>query len=90
MNEFQFISPLTINLAGAALKNLAYDIPQNERYSYIFQGNAQVLDHIFVSEDMCPGAVGEYIHVNAEFAYSDAQASDHDPMVACITLPYDD
>src|SRR5207247_4786257 len=54
--------------------------PQNERYSYVFEGNSQDLDHVLVSPSLT-GKVSLYdvVHVNAEFA---TQASDHDPPVA--------
>ena len=57
----------------------------HERYSYVFDGNSQVLDQILVSLGTL-GWIPEYdsVHVNAEFA---DQASDHDPQVARLTLP---
>jgi hypothetical protein len=42
-------------------------------------------DHIFVGEDFCPGAFGEYVHVNSEF---EDKIVNWDPMVACINFPY--
>ncbi|MBT2876690.1 hypothetical protein HET66_01985, partial [Streptomyces sp. McG6] len=48
-----------------------------ERYSYVFQGNSQILDQILVTP-----AVKHFhydsVHINAEFA---DQNSDHDPQV---------
>jgi len=59
-------------------------LPLNQRYSYEFEGNAQVLDHILVSTSL--EGLGEFdvVHVNAEFA---DQASDHDPSVVRLSLP---
>jgi uncharacterized protein len=55
-------------------------LPQNERYSYVFEGNSQVLDQILFSSNMLRGLeVYDVLHVNSEFA---DQASDHDPSVA--------
>ena len=34
------------------LANLADQLPQQERYSYVFEGNAQVLDHMLVNQAM--------------------------------------
>jgi hypothetical protein len=59
-------------------------VPAEERYSYIFNGNSQALDHIFVSPALSRLAELEYIHVNAEFADKSERASDHDPLVASI------
>src|SRR2546423_1889933 len=59
-------------------------LPQDERYSYEFEGNAQVLDHILVGGGLLSEPlVFDPVHVNAEFW---DQASDHDPSVVRLTL----
>jgi predicted extracellular nuclease len=83
-NDYQFapaISTLTDN--GATLTDEINTLPVNERYTYVFNGVSQVLDHIFVSKPLSDaGAVAyDVIHVNSEFS---AQASDHDPQVVRI------
>lgn len=85
-NEFEFISPLDQILAGP-LVNLTMTLDPDERYSYVFEGNSQSLDHILVT----PGLVDQFtqfdaVHVNAEFAAVDERASDHDPLVASLAL----
>ncbi len=85
LNEFEFISPVT-GLEGAGLTNLVNTLPEDERYSFIFQGNSQELDHILVSDAIQDGAVLDIVHVNTEFAESDSRASDHDPLLAQFTL----
>ena len=53
---------------------------KGERYSYVFEGNSQVLDQVVVSEKLAkPTTSYDVVHVNAEFF---DQASDHDPQVA--------
>lgn len=101
LNEFEFISPLDIlagtvestnggrdTLAGGAavLTNLINDIPEDERYSFIFQGNSQQLDHILVSDSLLEGAEIDNVHVNSEFAETAQRASDHDPVLASLVL----
>jgi predicted extracellular nuclease len=81
LNEFEFISPLTI--LERSLTNLTNTLPENERYSYIFQGNSQSLDHILVSNNLADRSEFDAVHVNAEFSN---QASDHDPLLVRITL----
>jgi len=81
LNDFDFSTPLT-TVEGGVLTSLVETLPQAQRYSYVFEGNSQTLDHILVSG----GLVGDVsffdiAHVNAEFA---VQASDHDPLVAQI------
>ena len=60
-------------------------LPKAERYSYVFEGNSQVLDQILVSNPLLRSFPVDYdpVHVNAEFA---DQASDHDPQVARLDL----
>jgi len=83
LNDFEFSSAVT-QLKGAGLHDLIETLPQPERYSFVFEGNSQTLDHVLVSSALAvqPTAL-DVVHVNAEFA---DQASDHDPSVALITL----
>lgn len=66
--------------------NLTNTLPEDERYSYSFQGNAQSLDHILVSNNLALDAAFDAVHVNSEFAVTDASASDHDPVLARVSL----
>ena len=84
LNEFEFVSPVT-GLEAAGLTNLTNQLPEDERYTFIFQGNSQSLDHILVSNSL-EGAEFDIVHVNAEFAASGSRASDHDPLVARLSL----
>jgi hypothetical protein len=80
LNDFQF-SPPVETLQGDGLTNLLQVLPLQEQYSYVFEGNSQVLDQMLVSAHLCiPGSI-EYdvVHINAEFT---TQVSDHDPSVA--------
>ena len=45
-------------------------LPQSQRYSYVFEGNSQVLDHILVANHLLDPYYSLYdvVHVNAEFA----------------------
>ncbi len=85
LNEFEFVSPVTA-LETVGLTNLTTGLPEDERYSFIFQGNSQSLDHILVSDTLAGGAEFDIIHANTEFAETDRRASDHDPLVATIDL----
>ncbi|WP_413165990.1 endonuclease/exonuclease/phosphatase family protein [Capilliphycus salinus ALCB114379] len=86
-NEFEFVSPLEI--LEENLINLTETLPENERYSFIFQGNSQSLDHILVSESLDDVAEFDIVHVNTEFAETEQLASDHDPLVVGLTLESD-
>ncbi|MFR9727128.1 endonuclease/exonuclease/phosphatase family protein [Streptomyces sp. MS19] len=77
LNDFEF-SPVTRALTRhGALRTAVASLPRDERYTYVFQGNSQVLDQTLVSP-----AIRRFdydiVHINAEFA---DQASDHDPQV---------
>jgi uncharacterized protein len=82
LNDFEFSGTLGL-LKSARLTDLVETLPPEERYTYVFEGNSQVLDHILVSPNLVQNAAVEYdvVHVNAEFAN---QVSDHDPEVARI------
>ena len=55
-------------------------MPPDNRYSYVFEGNGQVLDQILVSKAlMAPKPEFGPIHMNSEFI---DQQSDHDPPLA--------
>ena len=83
LNDFEFSNPLSILEAGG-LNTLIETLPQNERYTYNFEGNAQTLDHILVSNNLFNNLNGfDAVHINSEFADQD---SDHDPVVARFDL----
>ena len=83
LNDFEFSDTVSI-LKSGVLTDLMDSLPQNERYSYVFEGNSQTLDHILTSNALLQVPhVYDVVHVNSEFA---DQASDHDPSVVRITL----
>lgn len=79
LNDFEFSNPVGV-LEAAGLTSLVETLPVNQRYSYNFEGNAQVLDHIMVSPGLLAATSGfDIVHMNSEFS---DQLSDHDPSVA--------
>ncbi|HEV8648752.1 MAG TPA: endonuclease/exonuclease/phosphatase family protein [Actinomycetes bacterium] len=84
INDFEFSDTVEL-LEGGVLTTLMDTLPKAERYSYVFEGNSQVLDQILVSNTLLGNFPIDYdpVHVNAEFA---DQASDHDPQVARLDL----
>lgn len=82
LNEFEFVSPVRDLAANTGLTNLIETLPDNERYTFIFQGNSQTLDHILVSGGLATGAEVDIVNVNVEFAATPQRASDHDPVLA--------
>ena len=86
LNEYYFAPPLT-TLKGNELTDLVESLPVNERYTFVYQGNAQTLDHILVSPNLksrhLPAV--DIVHVNAEFNVTTGHRyTDHDPVVATL------
>ncbi|MFG2844452.1 endonuclease/exonuclease/phosphatase family protein [Kitasatospora sp. NPDC048296] len=79
-NDYQFSPALAALTKDGVLRDLVNELPETEQYSYVYQGNSQVLDHILVSPEV-GYAKYDVVHINAEFAQ---QASDHDPQVVRI------
>lgn len=80
INDFEFSGTTEILESDGALWSAIKSLPKSERYSYVYQGNAQVLDQILISPSIRRSCDFEYdsVHVNAEF---NDQISDHDPQV---------
>ena len=86
LNDFEFSETVKVLERGAdreglELVDLWHFVPQDERYSYIFQGNGQILDHILVSPALLLQGRPDLdsVHINAEFA---DQVSVHDPPIS--------
>jgi len=81
LNDFQFSDPVNV-LRVDILLNLMDTLPEPERYTYIYDGNSQALDHILVSDALTEYLMAiDVLHLNSEFP-SNARFSDHDPVVA--------
>lgn len=83
LNDFEFADSVG-QLKSAGMSDLVETLPAAERYTYVFEGNSQVLDHILVSPSLAARAEYDVVHVNSEFA---DQSSDHEPEVARLNLP---
>jgi predicted extracellular nuclease len=77
INDFEFSATTRALTDGGALRAAVKSLPRADRYSYVFQGNTQVLDQILTSPAIDDFAY-DSVHINAEFA---DQNSDHDPQV---------
>ncbi|HEX9992004.1 MAG TPA: lamin tail domain-containing protein, partial [Acidimicrobiales bacterium] len=98
LNDFPFpepgegTSPVTIIMSSPthSLRNVVLTLPVPERWTYIFQGNAQVLDHLMVGGNLRRAFVeADIAHFDARYGtlYEDdpnlsASVSDHDPPIA--------
>jgi uncharacterized protein len=83
LNDFDYSAAVGI-VTTTGMLDLPSTLADGERYTYDFEGNSQVLDHILISPAMAArGFVYDVVHVNSEFA---DQASDHEPQVARIKV----
>lgn len=88
LNDFQFSIPLT-TLKGtpAILISLIEALDANEQYTYNYDGNAQVLDHILATASLIQeGALSDVVHMNSEYPVS-LRYTDHDPVLARFSIP---
>ena len=90
LNSFYDSLPIDI-LRESGLRHVFDVLPGEERYTYIYQGVAQTLDHILVSPSLWESLEGVHIlHTNADFAMPDPKddspihKSDHDPVIVII------
>lgn len=74
---------VTLAPGNAVLNNLTFTLPEDERYSYVFEGNSQAIDHALVSDNLLASTEYDVVHINSEFA---DQASDHDPLLVRLDL----
>ncbi len=84
-NDYQFAESLKI-LEGDLMTNMINHVEQSDRYTYLFQGNSQVLDHIVVSNNLVPSTEIDILHINSDFTDMAGRASDHDPVMVQVDL----
>ncbi|HET8600522.1 MAG TPA: lamin tail domain-containing protein, partial [Segeticoccus sp.] len=88
LNDFEFseTADILVGSGDTKLTDLPRTLAPAERYTYVYEGNSQVLDHILLSPALTvapPGAKHpaydyDVVHTNSEFHDQD---SDHDPQV---------
>ena len=93
MNDFLDSQPLAV-LTDARLSDLLLEVPKPQRYTYIYQGESEVLDHVLISPDLWDEFVTVALaHINADYPNtyeytSDIarRSSDHDPVLVRFRL----
>jgi predicted extracellular nuclease len=84
LNDYEFSQTTSLLTGSGELVDLPATLPLAERYTYVFEGNSQVLDHILLSAWLATQPFAyDVVHVNSEFA---TQVSDHEPQVVRLTL----
>ena len=104
LNDFQFAEPgegedhpiaIIEGLAEEVpLFDLIHEVKASERFTYIFDGNSQALDHMLVSPSLLEQMKDvRILHFNASYpevlsadATTANRSSDHDPIAATFIL----
>ena len=87
LNDFDFSGTTSILTSGRHLIDLPSTLRTTERYTYVYEGNSEVLDHILLSPALAsPHGAYDYqvVHLNSEFA---DQVKDHDPQIDRLVMP---
>lgn len=79
MNDFEF-SPTISTMEGNELFTVIKELPENERHTYVHQGNSQVLDHILINNKYRGNVNVDVLNINSEFTEHQGSFSDHDPV----------
>ena len=92
LNSYYDSRPIE-TLRESGLNHVFEIIPAEERYTYIYQGLSQTLDHILVTPSLFELLIRtEVLHVNADYPLpnpddaSPRHSSDHDPVVATFVV----
>jgi predicted extracellular nuclease len=72
-------------LSRPPLQALSSLVDAADRYSYEFEGNGQLIDHVVVSPTLSHGAEFDIVHRNADCPDTE-RTSDHDPLIARLRL----
>ena len=87
LNDYADSLPLQ-ELENTGLTNLLPHVQKSQRYTYIYEGVSQVLDHALVSPALLNWVVPSVVHFNADYPYSyrsqsgtPIRSSDHDPVL---------
>jgi hypothetical protein len=95
LNDYEDSPPLQALYASGNLTTTWAHVLPEARYSYIFRGVSQILDHILVTPALLAWLQGVApLHLDADYPYNPFtsngsvpwRVSDHDPMVATFSL----
>jgi 2',3'-cyclic-nucleotide 2'-phosphodiesterase (5'-nucleotidase family) len=94
LNTMEFTDDMTEILPGTGdervLTNLIDTLSDDNVYTFNFEGNSQVLDHMFVTDNLMPGVEFDIVHVNVDFPRIDnSVGSDHEPLLAALEIKPD-
>ncbi len=89
LNTMEFTDDITDILPGPdqVLTNLIDGLTDDNVYTFNFEGNSQVLDHMLVTDNLASASEFDIVHVNVDFPrVSPSFGSDHEPLVGRFDL----
>ncbi len=87
LNDFPWSATLQ-TLAGEQMTNLFDTIHPKQMFTYIYEGNAQVMDQMLLSEAFMQNLkLFRSFNLNSVFS-AEEQLSDHDPILAVLDFAY--
>lgn len=86
-NGFTWETAIASLTASGTLSDLNALLPESERYSYLFEGNAQALDHILATNNLRNVAAFDAVHLNSQLLPAQQVSTDHDALVAVFEIP---
>lgn len=84
LNDHEWTEPI-VEISRPPLINLTLAVPDEERYTFNFEGDSQVLDHFLVSPALARGARLEIPHLNTDCP-AELRSSDHDPQIVRLRV----
>ncbi|MFW9852612.1 MAG: endonuclease/exonuclease/phosphatase family protein [Candidatus Thorarchaeota archaeon] len=97
LNDFEYSEPLQVLIDGG-LKDLIFKVHKRTRYTYIYRGYSQVLDHILITPSLARLFQKiRIVHSNVDWPYplfgedttTGIRSSDHDILLASFRIfPY--
>lgn len=85
MNDFEF-SPTLKAMKTDVMVSAVEQLPKNQRHTYIYQGNAQVLDNLLVNKKYAKKMKVDILNINSESTKAQGYFSDHDPIFIQIDV----
>jgi predicted extracellular nuclease len=85
-NGFTWENAIKALTNGGKMQDLNTLLPEAERYSYMFDGNQQQIDHIVATTNLVQVAEFDNVHLNAQQPDALQLSTDHDAVIAVFQL----
>lgn len=86
-NDYPWSPPVKAMADKGKLHNALFNLDRNQQYTYTYNGYAQSLDSILVSQSLAAGMNVDVMNINSGYMEEHGRASDHDPLLVQVTVP---